>query len=51
MCEDFKMFEGNAQAIRLVSKLHFFLDENGILFSGIFARGVNWFIRKKLCDI
>ena len=30
MCEDFKMFEGNAQAIRLVSKLHFFLDENGM---------------------
>ena len=30
MCEDFKNFEGNAQAIRLVSKLHFLIDENGM---------------------
>ena len=30
MCEDLEMFEGNAQAIRLVSKLHFFIDENGM---------------------
>lgn len=30
MCEDFKNFEGNAQALRLVSKLHFLIDENGM---------------------
>ncbi len=30
MCEDFYHFEGNAQALRLVSKLHFLVDENGM---------------------
>ena len=28
--EDFYHFEGNAQALRLVSKLHFLVDENGM---------------------
>lgn len=30
MREDFYHFEGNAQALRLVSKLHFLVDENGM---------------------
>ena len=30
MKEDFYHFEGNAQALRLVSKLHFLVDENGM---------------------
>lgn len=30
MREDFYNFEGNAQALRLVSKLHFLVDENGM---------------------
>ena len=30
MREDFLNFEGNAQAIRLVAKLHFLIDENGM---------------------
>ena len=30
MCHDFINFEGNAQAIRVVSKLHFLVDENGM---------------------
>lgn len=30
MREDFYHFEGNAQAFRLVSKLHFLVDENGM---------------------
>lgn len=30
MIQDFKNFEGNAQAIRIVSKLHFIVDENGM---------------------
>lgn len=30
MCQDFYHFEGNAQALRLVSKLHFLVDENGM---------------------
>lgn len=30
MREDFYRFEGNAQALRLVSKLHFLVDENGM---------------------
>jgi putative dGTPase len=30
MCNDFIYFEGNAQAIRVVSKLHFLVDENGM---------------------
>ena len=30
MAEDFYHFEGNAQALRLVSKLHFLVDENGM---------------------
>ena len=30
MREDFYHFEGNAQALRLVSKLHFLIDENGM---------------------
>lgn len=30
MKEDFLNFEGNAQAIRVVSKLHFIVDENGM---------------------
>lgn len=30
MLEDFYHFEGNAQALRLVSKLHFLVDENGM---------------------
>ena len=30
MVQDFYHFEGNAQALRLVSKLHFLVDENGM---------------------
>ena len=30
MCEDLYHFEGNAQALRLVSKLHFLVDEHGM---------------------
>ena len=30
MRDDFYYFEGNAQALRLVSKLHFLVDENGM---------------------
>ncbi len=30
MCEDFCHFEGNAQALRLVTKLHYLVDENGM---------------------
>ncbi len=30
MIADFENFEGNAQAIRVVSKLHFLVDENGM---------------------
>ena len=30
MCEDFYHFEGNAQALRLVSKLHLLVNENGM---------------------
>ena len=30
MCSDFINFEGNAQAIRVVEKLHFIVDENGM---------------------
>ena len=30
MREDFYHFEGNAQALRLVTKLHFLVDENGM---------------------
>ena len=30
MCEDFYHFEGNAQALRLVTKLHFLVDEHGM---------------------
>lgn len=30
MCEDFYQFEGNAQALRLVTKLHFLVDEHGM---------------------
>ncbi|MCB7329343.1 deoxyguanosinetriphosphate triphosphohydrolase, partial [Mediterraneibacter faecis] len=30
MREDFYHFEGNAQALRLVSNLHFLVDENGM---------------------
>lgn len=30
MCEDFYHFEGNAQALRLVSKLHYLVDEYGM---------------------
>lgn len=30
MKEDFYSFEGNAQALRLLSKLHFLVDENGM---------------------
>lgn len=30
MCNDFINFEGNAQAIRVASKLHFLVDENGM---------------------
>ncbi|MEE1315359.1 MAG: deoxyguanosinetriphosphate triphosphohydrolase [Faecalimonas sp.] len=30
MCEDFYHFEGNAQALRLVSKLHYLVDEHGM---------------------
>ena len=30
MRKDFYHFEGNAQALRLVSKLHFLVDENGM---------------------
>lgn len=30
MCQDFYHFEGNAQALRLVSKLHFLVDEHGM---------------------
>ncbi len=30
MCEDFYHFEGNAQALRLVTKLHFLVDERGM---------------------
>ena len=30
MREDFYHFEGNAQALRLVSKLHFLVDERGM---------------------
>lgn len=30
MCRDFYHFEGNAQALRLVSKLHFLVDEHGM---------------------
>lgn len=30
MAEDFYHFEGNAQALRLVSKLHFLVNENGM---------------------
>ncbi|MBM6827772.1 deoxyguanosinetriphosphate triphosphohydrolase [Mordavella massiliensis] len=30
MAEDFYHFEGNAQALRLVNKLHFLVDENGM---------------------
>ena len=30
MMEDFYHFEGNAQALRLVTKLHFLVDENGM---------------------
>lgn len=30
MCQDFYHFEGNAQAFRLVTKLHYLVDENGM---------------------
>lgn len=30
MLQDFYQFEGNAQALRLVTKLHFLVDENGM---------------------
>ena len=30
MCQDFYHFEGNAQALRLVSKLHYLVDEHGM---------------------
>ena len=30
MLADFYNFEGNAQALRLVTKLHFLVDENGM---------------------
>lgn len=30
MCEDMYNFEGNAQALRLLTKLHFLVDENGM---------------------
>ena len=30
MCEDMYHFEGNAQALRLLTKLHFLVDENGM---------------------
>lgn len=30
MCEDFYHFEGNTQALRLVCKLHFLVDEHGM---------------------
>ena len=32
MREDFYHFEGNAQALRLVTKLHFLVDENGMRY-------------------
>ena len=31
MREDFYHFEGNAQALRLVSKLHYLVDEYGMI--------------------
>lgn len=30
MCQDFYHFEGNAQALRLVTKLHYLVDEHGM---------------------
>ena len=30
MCNDFYNFEGNAQALRLLTKLHYLVDENGM---------------------
>ena len=33
MKEDFYHFEGNTQALRVVSKLHFLVDENGMIYN------------------